>query len=179
MAEDRESFPLDVLFVGGGPASLAGAIHLAQLVARHNASAGQAAQPVTLEIGIIEKAREFGQHGLSGAVLNPVALKELIPDYLEKGCPVSRRIEKDAFYFLTSGGHVKVPGFLVPPGDPAALADRLLRLVGDEGLRRALAARARERVREGFTFAAQAEAYARLFTALAGAGVGAGAGLAG
>ena len=115
MAEDRESFPLDVLFVGGGPASLAGAIHLAQLVARHNASAGQGAQPLALEIGIIEKAREFGQHGLSGAVLNPVALKELIPDYLEKGCPISRRIEKDAFFFLTSGGHVKVPGFLIPP----------------------------------------------------------------
>ena len=110
---ERESFPLDVLFVGGGPASLAGAIHLAHLVARHNEKAG--ASPVALEIGVIEKAREFGHHGLSGAVLNPVALEELIPGFLEKGCPVAREIRKDAFYFLTPNGHIKVPGFLVPP----------------------------------------------------------------
>src|SRR5262245_13484099 len=112
MTETRESFPLDVLFVGGGPACLAGAIHLATLVRRHNEAGGQ---PISLEIGVIDKAREFGQHGLSGAVLNPVTLAELLPDYMERGCPVARRVEKDAFYLLTSSGHVRVPHMLVPP----------------------------------------------------------------
>jgi len=115
LGESRESFPLDILFVGGGPASLAGAIHLAGLVARHNASGVAAQVPLALEIGVIEKAREFGHHGLSGAVLNPVALEELIPDYLAKGCPVARQIRKDAFYYLTPNGHIRIPGFMIPP----------------------------------------------------------------
>ena len=94
MTESREEFPLDVLFVGGGPASLAGAIRLAQLVARHNEAirTGAASGPeVALEIGVIEKAREFGHHGISGAVLNPIAMAELLPDWLERGAPVARR----------------------------------------------------------------------------------------
>src|SRR5688572_27740332 len=118
MMETRESFPLDVLFVGGGPACLAGAIHLSQLVKRHNeavASGAKPGEPLSLEIGVIDKAREFGQHGLSGAVLNPRALAELMPDYLAKGCPVSRTVAKDSFYFLTRSAHIKVPHFLVPP----------------------------------------------------------------
>ncbi|HKY32054.1 MAG TPA: electron-transfer flavoprotein:ubiquinone oxidoreductase [Candidatus Polarisedimenticolia bacterium] len=118
MTAERESFPLDVLFVGGGPACLAGAIHLASLAKRRaeDIAAGRAGGPVpALEIGVIEKGREFGHHGLSGAVLNPAALAELLPDHLDRGCPVARRIEKDAFYFLTASGHVKVPHFLVPP----------------------------------------------------------------
>ncbi|MFQ5702296.1 MAG: NAD(P)/FAD-dependent oxidoreductase, partial [Acidobacteriota bacterium] len=115
---ERESFPLDVLFVGGGPANLAGAIHLAHLVARHNekvASGESKAERLELEIGVLEKAREFGQHGLSGAVLNPVALQELVPGFLEKGCPVERRIKRDAFYFLRPNGHIKVPDLVIPP----------------------------------------------------------------
>jgi len=118
MTETRESFPLDVLFVGGGPACLAGAIHLSQLVKRHNeavASGAKPGEPLSLEIGVIDKAREFGQHGLSGAVLNPRALAELMPDYLAKGCPVSRTVAKDSFYFLTRSSHIQVPHFLVPP----------------------------------------------------------------
>ncbi len=118
MSQQRETFPLDVLFVGGGPACLAGAIHLAQLVARHNAgveSGERRGTTVSLEIGVIEKAREFGQHGLSGAVVNPVALAELVPDYRERGCPLATEIRKDAFYYLSPGGHIKVPHLLVPP----------------------------------------------------------------
>ncbi len=118
MPEERESFPLDVLFVGGGPACLAGAIHLHQLVTAHNAaieSGTSQGKPVELEIGVIEKAREFGHHGLSGAVLNPLALEELIPDYLEKGCPVARRVEREAFYYLTPRGQIRIPEFLIPP----------------------------------------------------------------
>ena len=113
MSEQRESFPMDVLFVGGGPACLAGAIHLSNQVAAHNAR-GEG-KPPELEIGVIEKGREFGHHGLSGAVLNPTALAQLIPDFLDKGCPVARKVEKDAFYFLRPNGHIKVPDFLIPP----------------------------------------------------------------
>ena len=118
MSDTRETFPLDVLFVGGGPACLAGAIRLAERVRRHNADIASGAlkgEPLALEIGVIDKAREFGQHGLSGAVLNPLALAELLPDYLEKGCPVSRKVEKDAFYLLTRSGQIRVPHALVPP----------------------------------------------------------------
>jgi electron-transferring-flavoprotein dehydrogenase len=117
VTQERESYPLDVLFVGGGPASLAGAIRLARLVRRHNeeAAGGSGRGEIGVEIGVIEKAREFGQHGLSGAVLNPRALAELIPDYKERGCPLGTQVRKDAFCLLTRTGHLKVPEFLIPP----------------------------------------------------------------
>ncbi len=117
MSEPREEYPLDVLFVGGGPACLAGAIRLARLIRDHNASvkAGSGGAEIAAEIGVVEKAREFGHHGLSGAVLNPRALHALIPDYREKGCPLGVQVGEDAFYFLTRAGHLKVPHFLVPP----------------------------------------------------------------
>ena len=120
MSQERETFPLDVLFVGGGPACLAGAIHLSRLVTRHNeaiAAGTRKGTALAVEIGVIEKAREFGHHGISGAVLNPVALAELMPDYVEKGAPLARRIGKDAFYYLTTNGHFKIPGFLIPPSN--------------------------------------------------------------
>ena len=75
---ERESIPFDVLFVGGGPAGLSGALRLAQRAK----SAGR-----QLEIGVVEKASQPGLHCLSGAVFNPVALQELIPDYASKGFP--------------------------------------------------------------------------------------------
>ena len=116
MAQERESYPLDVVFVGGGPASLAGAIRLATLIRDHNEKAKAAGKSeIAAEIGVIEKAREFGQHGLSGAVLNPRALADLIPDYAEKGCPLGAKVRKEAFHLLTRTGQIKVPEFLVPP----------------------------------------------------------------
>ena len=118
MTQERESYPLDVLFVGGGPASLAGAIRLARLIAEHNAkiaSGERQGAELAAEIGVIEKAREFGQHGLSGAVLNPRSLAELIPGYREKGCPLGSEVREDAFFMLSRGGSLKIPGFLVPP----------------------------------------------------------------
>jgi len=118
MTETREEFPLDILFVGGGPASLAGAIRLAQLVAQRNEAirAGSTPGPeLALEIGVIEKAREFGHHGISGAVLNPVALAELLPDWLARGCPVARQVGKDSFHLLTRNASLRVPDILVPP----------------------------------------------------------------
>src|SRR5436189_1854269 len=103
---ERETLELDVLFVGGGPASLAGALRLAELAER----AGTA-----LEIAVIDKARELGDHGLSGAILDPVSLKELMPDYLEKGCPVEGTVKRDEIHWLTTNGSIRVPSLLVPP----------------------------------------------------------------
>jgi electron-transferring-flavoprotein dehydrogenase len=106
-AEERETLDCDVLFVGGGPACLAGAYHLAKRIEAHNESGeGEKLEPM---IVLIDKAQEIGAHGLSGAVMNPVALKELIPDYKEKGAPIESDVASDDFYFLTRTGQFKVP----------------------------------------------------------------------
>ena len=100
MAADRESIEFDVLFVGGGPASLAGAIRLMQL-AQENA--------VELEVAVIEKGAEIGSHGISGAVLNPLALKELMPEFEDRGCPVEQTVSGDGFFFLTPYKAYRMP----------------------------------------------------------------------
>lgn len=100
MQSEREKIDFDVLFVGGGPACLAGAIHLMQSAAK---------QRLNLEVALIEKGSEIGAHALSGAILNPVALKELIPDYKERGCPIETTVRGDEFYFLTPNRFFRVP----------------------------------------------------------------------
>ncbi len=89
---DREQIPFDVLFVGGGPANLAGAIHLMNLAKNKGMS---------LEVALIEKSADMGSHALSGAVMNPIALKELLPGYKTQGCPIETDVRGDAFFFLT------------------------------------------------------------------------------
>ena len=100
MKIEREKIDFDVLFVGGGPASLAGAIQLMQIAKKKNMS---------LEVALIEKGAEIGSHALSGAVLNPIALKELIPDFLEKQCPIEATVTEDEFYFLTPKKQYRIP----------------------------------------------------------------------
>ena len=78
MTEQREQIPFDVLFVGGGPANLSGAIQLMTLAHQKG---------VELEVALIEKGAEIGSHAVSGAILNPRALGELMPDYREQGFP--------------------------------------------------------------------------------------------
>jgi electron-transferring-flavoprotein dehydrogenase len=111
-AIERESLPLDVLFVGGGPAGLAGALRLRHLMDAHNAAGS--GEPLDLEIAVIDKAREIGQHGISGAVFNPVYLRELIPDFAKKGAPLERRVGENIYAMLTRGSALKIPNLLVP-----------------------------------------------------------------
>ncbi|UCF94451.1 MAG: electron transfer flavoprotein-ubiquinone oxidoreductase [Desulfobacterales bacterium] len=103
MSIEREKIDFDVLFVGGGSASLAGAIRLMQLAGERN---------LNLEVALIEKGAAIGSHAVSGAILNPVALKELLPDFQEKGCPLAGTVRDDEFYYLTAKGSYRLP--LVP-----------------------------------------------------------------
>jgi len=100
MNTEHETIEFDVLFVGAGPANLAGAIRLMQAAIEKN---------LELEVAIIEKGAELGSHGISGAIINPVALKELMPDYMEKGCPVETTIQGDALYYLTRNRAIPIP----------------------------------------------------------------------
>jgi len=110
MAE-REVIETDVLIVGGGPAGLAAAIRFKDLLAEHNKNA---ARKLEAGVMVVEKAAEFGAHSLSGAVLDPISLKELLPDFVEKGAPVATAVTEDHVYLLTNGGRLRLP-FVPPP----------------------------------------------------------------
>ncbi len=112
---ERESLEVDVLFVGAGPATLASALHLVKSVEAHNARAaqngGQALEPPT--ILVIEKAAGIGDHALSGAVINPKAIQELMPDFVEQGFPTEYVCDGASFYMFFRKFTVKSP--VCPP----------------------------------------------------------------
>ena len=102
----REVMEYDVLVVGAGPAGLATAIHLKNLAQRENQ---------TLSVCLLEKGSEVGAHILSGAVLDPRALNELIPDWRERDAPLRTPVEQDRIYFFRNErAAVRVPGLLAP-----------------------------------------------------------------
>jgi electron-transferring-flavoprotein dehydrogenase len=109
MSEERETLEFDVLFVGAGPASLAGAYHLANLIRQHNE---KAADKIEISIAVLEKGKEINSHALSGAVVDPRAFKELFPDDW-KSAPFESEVTHDQVLYLTEKG--AIPLKPVPP----------------------------------------------------------------
>ncbi|MEO7823466.1 MAG: NAD(P)/FAD-dependent oxidoreductase, partial [Gemmatimonadaceae bacterium] len=103
---DAEAVPMDVLFVGGGPAGLAGAIELANLVRRDNEAGGSLGD---VQIGVLEKAAALGEHSLSGAIVNPVALRELFPDLKDSEFPFRAPVAGERVYLLTGRYSLRIP----------------------------------------------------------------------
>src|SRR6266498_1922651 len=114
---ERETLELDVVFVGAGPANLSGALHLSRLVKQYDETVKNGerqGEPLgDIEIGVIEKGATVGAHILSGAVMDPRALKELIPDFVEKGAPLESTVNEDYFLYLTKNRAIRSP--LTPP----------------------------------------------------------------
>ncbi len=108
---DHPQMEADVVIVGGGPAGMACALRLSQLIDAHNAEHADA--PLSKEnIYVLEKAREVGQHSLSGALLDPRSMRELLPGF-EKEAPLEAEVNKEAVYFLTQHSKFKFP--ITPP----------------------------------------------------------------
>ena len=122
---------MDVVFVGGGPAALAGAIELARLVKRDAEEGGSLGE---VEIAVLEKASALGEHNLSGAVVNPVAFRELFPDLKDDDFPFRGPVGKERVYFLTRGRAQRLP---TPPtmqnhGNYVASICEIVRWMGEK-----------------------------------------------
>jgi electron-transferring-flavoprotein dehydrogenase len=111
MAEDaalppRDSMEFDVVIVGAGPAGLSAAIRLKQLASE----AGK-----ELSVVVLEKGSEVGAHILSGAVIDPIGMSSLIPDWKERGAPIGQAVTEDRFVYLGPAGGIRIPNFIMPP----------------------------------------------------------------
>src|SRR5262245_50339339 len=128
---------MDILLVGAGPANLACALHLSKLIASHNEQPKQkGGKPLDeISIAVIEKAAEIGAHQLSGAVLDPISLRELIPDFENEGAPLEAPVGEERVYFLSESGKVPLP-ILPPPlrnhGNYVVSINKLARWLGEQ-----------------------------------------------
>ncbi|MGH9465678.1 MAG: NAD(P)/FAD-dependent oxidoreductase, partial [Thermoanaerobaculia bacterium] len=107
----RETLEIDVLFVGAGPASLAGAYHLARLVREHNAGIATGSGRLEPSIAVLEKGKEIGSHTLSGAVLDPRALRELLPGSWREA-PLEGEVQHEELWWLSRRRALSLP---IPP----------------------------------------------------------------
>jgi len=118
MAISRDIIEVDVHFVGAGPANLAGALHLLQLVADHQKklfAGGKGPDLGGLKVMVTDKGKSIGAHGISGAILDPAALKELFTDFETSADDLPRvPVRDDSLRYLTTGGQIRFP-FIPPP----------------------------------------------------------------
>jgi electron-transferring-flavoprotein dehydrogenase len=128
---EREKLEADVLIIGAGPAGLSCALHLANLIERHNGAKKSPALSAE-NIYVLEKAREIGAHQLSGAIMDPRGLRELVPDF-EKTAPLDAPVTGDAAYYFTEKSSFKLP--ITPPplrnhGNYVISLNRLVKWLG-------------------------------------------------